>query len=227
MTDKSFMTIQSSNLRKKPTLREKAKASKREAILAAAGRQFARRDYDQVLLDEIAAQAQVAKGTLYLYFASKADLYLALIMESLAPLIQRLHDEVPVAAEKSAWAGIRLIVGEMLAFNVEHPGLQEALRESSRASLEAMCGDMKRSLITLVESTLRKGVERGELVDPAPEATAYMILGSASRASMWMAEQASPRGSKLAKGRGNRWSTAAVADHLLRIFGDGLLAGRK
>ncbi len=221
------MTQQSSIPAKKPTLREKAKASKREAILSAAGRQFDRRPYDQVLLEEIAAEAQVAKGTLYLYFASKADLYLALIVESLEPLIHRLREEVPAAAEKSAWAGVRLIVREMLVFNVEHPGLQEALRETSRASLEAMCGDMKRSLISLVEATLRKGVASGELLDPAPEATVYLILGSISRAAMWMSGQCDYGTKARNQTDGRRWSTDAVVDHLLRIFGAGLLTGRK
>jgi len=196
-------------------LRERAKASRRRAILSAADKQFARRPYHQVLLEDIAADADVAKGTLYLYFENKADLYLALIVESLAPLIERLEEEVPAAAEKSAWSAIRLVIEELLEFNVNHPALQDVLRETSRASLEAICGDLKQSLAALLEQTLRKGVARGEIIDPAPEVTADLILATIPRATQWMSLKRP------------RWSAEAAATHVLRLFGEGLLARNK
>jgi AcrR family transcriptional regulator len=196
-------------------LRAKAKASRRRAILSAADKQFARRPYHEVLLEDIAAEAEVAKGTLYLYFENKADLYLALIVESLAPMIERLEEQVPAVAEKSAWAAIRLLIEEMLAFNVEHPALHEVLRETSRASQEAICGDLKQSLAKLVEQTLRKGVARGEIIDPAPEVTADLILATIPRAAQWMAIKRT------------RWTADTAAAHVLRLLGDGLLARKK
>ncbi len=215
MTDESFMTGRSRGRSGSRMLREKAKASRRRAILSAADRQFAQRPYHEVLLEEIAAEAEVAKGTLYLYFENKADLYLALIVESLEPLIRRLEKELPAAAEKSAWAAIRLLIEEMLAFNVAHPALQDVLRETSRASLEAACGDLKQSMHALVQKTLRRGVARGELIDPAPEATAELLFAAISRASQWMALKR------------NKWTPDETAEHLLRLFGDGLLAKRR
>ena len=196
-------------------LREKAKASRRSAILSAAGRQFARKPYQEVLLEEIAVDADVAKGTLYLYFENKADLYLALVFESLAPLMERLELEVPAAAETSALAGIGLFVTEMLKFRVEHPALHEVLRETSPASVEAMCGDLKKSMYGLMERTLRQGVMRGELVDPAPAVTAELILASVSRAAQFTLVQR------------DEWSAEATATHLIRLFGDGLRVGRR
>jgi TetR/AcrR family fatty acid metabolism transcriptional regulator len=196
-------------------LREKAKASRRRAILNAADRHLSRKPYHQVLLEDIAADAEVAKGTVYLYFKSKADLYLALIVESMEPLLERLQEQLPAVAEKSAWSAMRLLVGELLAFNVEHPALHEVLRETSRASLEAICGDLKQSLRGLVEQTLRKGIARGELVDAAPDATADLILATIPRASQWMAEKRP------------RWSADMMAAHVLRLFGEGLLVRKK
>lgn len=196
-------------------LREKAKASRRRAILSAADKQFAKRPYREVLLEDIAADAEVAKGTLYLYFENKADLYLALVIEWFEPMVRRLQEEVPAVAEQSAWAGIRLLIKEMLAFNLDHPALQEVMRETSPASAEAICGDLKRSMATLIEQTLRQGVARGELADPAPEATAELILATIPRAARWM------------MAKRPRWSAEATAAYLLRIFGDGLLARQK
>lgn len=57
-----------------PTPDREARA---QAILAAAARVFARRGLESCTMDEIAREAGVAKGTLYLYFPSKQELFLA------------------------------------------------------------------------------------------------------------------------------------------------------
>jgi len=47
---------------------------KREKIIDAAIKLFTRLGYHQTKLDEVARQAEIAKGTLYLHFKSKEDL---------------------------------------------------------------------------------------------------------------------------------------------------------
>ncbi len=61
--------------------RAREKDEKRRAILAAAVRCFGRKGYDATTLDEIGAAAEVAKGTLYLYFRNKADLFATLLLD--------------------------------------------------------------------------------------------------------------------------------------------------
>ncbi|MEW6270972.1 MAG: TetR/AcrR family transcriptional regulator [Thermodesulfobacteriota bacterium] len=56
---------------------------KREEILAAAEREFARRDFHEVLMDDVAARAGVGKGTLYRYFPTKEELFLATVLRGL------------------------------------------------------------------------------------------------------------------------------------------------
>src|ERR1700736_1819310 len=53
---------------------------RRETILEAALRAFARSGYEGTSVDAIAAEASIAKGTVYLYFESKAEIYLSAIM---------------------------------------------------------------------------------------------------------------------------------------------------
>src|SRR3954470_22154723 len=55
-------------------------------ILEAARKVFARKGFDQTTVDDIAAAAGVAKGTLYLYFRSKRDIYLAALKEGVLAL---------------------------------------------------------------------------------------------------------------------------------------------
>lgn len=64
------------------------KQAKREAILAAALVEFSERGFAHARLSAVAERAGVAKGTLYLYFAGKEDLFAGVVRESL-PFIER------------------------------------------------------------------------------------------------------------------------------------------
>src|SRR3954453_8471234 len=60
--------------------RKAATEQRRLSILKAARAVFARQGYGNTVVDDIAAQAGIAKGTLYLYFPSKEQIYLAALL---------------------------------------------------------------------------------------------------------------------------------------------------
>jgi AcrR family transcriptional regulator len=55
-------------------------------ILSAARTVFATRGFSEATVDDIAAAAGIAKGTVYLYFSSKKDIYLAALKQGLLEL---------------------------------------------------------------------------------------------------------------------------------------------
>ena len=61
-----------------PKIAEQARAARRQQIIAAGLACFARSGYHAATMADVAAQAGVSKGTPYLYFAGKEDLFLAL-----------------------------------------------------------------------------------------------------------------------------------------------------
>ncbi len=63
----------------------------RQDILGAAEDIFAQRDFHEVQMDEVAAACGIGKGTLYRYFGSKRDLYLAVMFEGVARLRAELE----------------------------------------------------------------------------------------------------------------------------------------
>ena len=89
-------------------------STKREAILRAAAVLFAEKDFHRVLMDDVAVRARVGKGTLYRYFPTKEDLYLAAIFEGWDGLregLERaLRDKAPLPAM------LEKIVGKILAY---------------------------------------------------------------------------------------------------------------
>ena len=83
-----------------PKLLETTRATRRERILRAAVTCFARTGYHGATMEDIAAEAGIAKGAAYGYFSSKVDLFLALyddwdcsLGEEIAAALARLAPE--------------------------------------------------------------------------------------------------------------------------------------
>jgi AcrR family transcriptional regulator len=90
-----------------PTKREVVSEFRRSAILKAARKVFARRGFDGATMDDVAEACSIAKGTLYLYFKSKRQIYLGVLKEDL----QLLREETARAI-----AGAGTGTGKVRAF---------------------------------------------------------------------------------------------------------------
>src|SRR5262252_5149287 len=63
-------------------------------ILEAARKVFANRGFHEATVEDIAEAAGVAKGTVYLYYASKRDVYLAALKFGISQMYSSLLHEV-------------------------------------------------------------------------------------------------------------------------------------
>src|SRR5262245_26717585 len=82
-----------------PKIAEQARAARREQIIAAGLSCFARSGYHATTMADVAAQAGVSKGTPYLYFASKEELFLALHEEWDCGLADRVNAAIAALPE--------------------------------------------------------------------------------------------------------------------------------
>src|SRR5947199_286668 len=80
-----------------PTKRQENTGARRQAILVAARKVFARQGYAATVVDDVAVEAGIGKGTLYLYFPSKEQIYLTALLED-ARELDRLSREAMAAA---------------------------------------------------------------------------------------------------------------------------------
>src|SRR5438445_9550042 len=101
-----------------PLRRKEASALRRAAILNAARTVFARQGYASTVVDDIARQADIGKGTLYLYFPSKEQIYLAALLED----AQHLDGEsrAAMAAVKNWGDKLRAYIEVRLRYFDEH-----------------------------------------------------------------------------------------------------------
>ncbi len=70
------------------TRREREREERRQGILEAAANVFKSKGFAAATMDDVAAAAELSKGTLYLYFKNKDDLYLALSAVKLAQIAE-------------------------------------------------------------------------------------------------------------------------------------------
>ncbi len=75
---------------------DKRRELKRKRIMQAALKVFSKKGYSPAALEEVAREAGIAKGTLYLYFQDKEDLFsstILFVIDNLASFIQKNLDE--------------------------------------------------------------------------------------------------------------------------------------
>lgn len=90
------------------------KVKRRDQTLEEAARLFSSQRFDEVLIDDIAQSAGVAKGTLYTYFSDKEELYFAVVFEGISRLNQQLL--VSASGQKDPEKQLRNIVYSIVSF---------------------------------------------------------------------------------------------------------------
>jgi AcrR family transcriptional regulator len=145
-----------------PTRRARNQARKRTAILDAASRIFAARVYHHVTMDDIARGTRVGKGTLYRYFPSKEDLYLAIVEEAFDLLIRRLEAE-GAAPAPSASVLRRMIEAIVETFAQHLPFFRLVHRGEGRLFLrkKQMIRSRRVRIARLLTEVLERGAEEG------------------------------------------------------------------
>jgi len=99
--------------------RERERLQRRQAILDAARELFWSRGYAATTMPRIARAAELAPGTLYLYFAGKGALYAELLIEGYDRLIERLRTQV--GGEESPREQTAKLIDSFLGFARDYP----------------------------------------------------------------------------------------------------------
>jgi AcrR family transcriptional regulator len=162
----------------------KSRPSKADKILDAAVSLFAAKPFHEVRLDDIAALAEVGKGTIYLYWASKEEVYLAIVRRGFATVLERLERDLP-ACQGRCLEELRVVVGALLDFAFAFPGVYRIMRSGGMTPEDADLQCIRREVTERISEVIRRGVESGDLVDPCPALTAQYILSSVRGAFLY------------------------------------------
>lgn len=136
--------------------------SKMSLIFQAAIDVFSEKGFDKATMDDIAARANVAKGTIYYHFKSKEELFLFLVEEG----VELLRDgvESKLMPELSPTEKLELIVREQINFFGQYRDFCVILLRETWGGEERQLEFRKmiRSYMYLIEQVIRQGIEAGE-----------------------------------------------------------------
>ncbi len=152
--------------------------TRREQILTIAAEMFAHQKFHEVLMDEVARRARLAKGTIYNYFKNKEDLYFAIIIHRLEHLLELLQQRVNLKMDPLT--NLRRMIIHIYSFMAKYPHFFQIWykeKGQSRAPTHARMGELYQQIRELLIRVLDDGVDHGLLRPHSPDFAADIILG--------------------------------------------------
>jgi AcrR family transcriptional regulator len=150
---------------------------RREELLAAAVRVFARKGYHTCRVSDIAEEAGVSHGLVYHYFASKDEVLETIFRENWGPIGSAIA-EIGTASEPAPEQLRKVAALVLHAWRRDPETVRVLVREISRSPvLQERIGEFQQAFDAL-EQMIVRGQERGEL-DPAlhPSFAVYAMWG--------------------------------------------------
>lgn len=166
--------------------KHKDKAVRKAEILAAAEKIFFKHGLSNASMDSVAQEADVSKGTLYLYFKNKNALYRAILrraFETLNELIGQFVNQESLSGKDMVKAAGQAYI----RFSIEHPGYFDAIlhyenetlqdNETESESIKSMIAGNQ--VLEKLAGFVKKGMEDGSIKSKEhPLSTALILWGS-------------------------------------------------
>ncbi|MDD5258771.1 MAG: TetR/AcrR family transcriptional regulator [bacterium] len=167
----------------KSKLREREALWRKTALLTAARTIFTRKGFHRATMDDVAKEAGISKGALYLYFPSKEKMFMALIAEGLndrAALVRGILEQNIGCREKlqsyighnfdyfeknrDLWTIVMMLERDVLCTDIQKNIHEQAMKE------------MKRILSYLI-AIMKQGIKEKILKNESPELLALGLGG--------------------------------------------------
>ena len=187
--------------------------NKRQRIIKAAASVFSKNGFYKSRVSEIAKAANVADGTIYLYFKNKDDVLISLFEEEMSKIIATMIEEL--SKINSAEKKVRKFIEKHLSLIDENRELAEVIQIELRQSNKFMkeySGTKFHDYLNILSSIIIEGQKKGEIrEDIIPGITKRILFGALDEMSNYWV---------LSKKR--KYSVAVSAKMIGDIFINGL-----
>ncbi len=165
------------------------KEARPEEITAAALELFVERGFANTRLEDVATRAGVSKGTLYLYFANKEELFKAVVREALVARLVEFRGQIE-HFQGSSFELLRLVfktwwerIGSTRISGIPKLIISEARNfpEIARFYVSEVIRPGRETLAAVV----RRGIERGEFRKVDPDTMAHLLAAPMLQISLW------------------------------------------
>jgi AcrR family transcriptional regulator len=172
--------------------KKREKENRRKEILRAARKVFSNKGFNASTMEEIALQAELSPGTLYLYFKNKEELHTFLsieILKYLADEIQKvLSQDLSVENKIERFQDVFIDVYDYdsnILINLFHLQSGETLRNLSEDVLKQI---KKYSALAhgAIIDVVKQGIDEGIFIDEHPVALADVLWASYAGIVLWV-----------------------------------------
>ncbi|MDP2702368.1 MAG: TetR/AcrR family transcriptional regulator [Candidatus Rokubacteria bacterium] len=162
---------------------------KPQQIIEAAVRVFARKGYYNSRVSDIAREAGIAAGTIYLYFKTKDDILVTLFRDKMAEFVGALRKAI--AGEPDAASKVRRLVSLHFSMLEQNPDLAGVVQVELRQGQKFFRGASSQEIgayFALIGSVLEEGVaERRFRSDLPVKVATKMLFGAMDQmATSWV-----------------------------------------
>ena len=176
-------------LNAKPPRWTRRKEARPQELLAAALDLFVERGYAATRLDDVAARAGVSKGTLYLYFTNKEELFKAVVRENMVPALDEAEQIIAYFQGSAADLLREIIRGWWERVGATKlSGLPKLIMAES-ANFPEVAAFYYEEVISrakaMVLGMLKRGIDSGEFRPIDTEQTVNVVIAPMLMLMMW------------------------------------------
>jgi len=168
---------------------ERRKQARPQELMSAALDLFVERGFAATRLEDVARRAGVSKGTVYLYFPSKEDLFKAVVREGMVPVLERGEQMARTHAGADSDLLRQLVRGwwELIG-STRFGGIPKLMFAECRNFPDIgrfYYSEVIRRGHSLVEGVIRRGIRQGEFRSLEPELVTRLLIGPVVLLAIW------------------------------------------
>jgi AcrR family transcriptional regulator len=201
--------------------KERERERRRQQIMVAAKRVFSVKGFSKATMEDIAKEAELSPGTLYLYFKNKDELYASLSLRILQYMLIRL-EHVDTEAGMSSDERIEALkealydvyeFDPLILLNMFHLQSSEALKNLT-PELLAEIKELSLSSLGVITKIIEEGINTGKFIERHPVALSDIVWALFSGIVLWEESK------KIIKDNGNSLKT--TLEIAFEIFSRGI-----
>jgi AcrR family transcriptional regulator len=172
--------------------KERERERRRQQLIVAAKRVFAKKNFNRATMEDIAKEAEVSPGTIYLYFKNKDELFVSLSLRILQFLCIRV-EHVRNEEGADALAKLDRLIQAMYDVydfdrrnfsNIFHLKSNDILKHLSPKMVIEIRKLLKKSMKSIA-GIFKEGIEKGVIVDRSPVVLAEIFWSLFSGIVLW------------------------------------------
>ena len=176
--------------------KEREKERRRQQIIVAAKRVFSEKGFNKATMEDIAHEAELSPGTLYLYFKNKEELYASLslrILQYLLISLEHVNTEKDLGPEDRLQALMDAMYDvydfdPLIIINMFHLQSSETLKNLSPDFLSKI-KELSQKSLAAIASIFEEGIKKGIFIDEHPTALADIFWALFSGVVLWEASK--------------------------------------